>query len=280
MPRSGPMTMTFPPFAGTVRSLVIANVAVFFGIAILGWLLPGTAVGLLRMLQLHPYAVVHGAIWQLFTYSFVHVGILEILFAMLTLWFCGSMIEMAFGGRWLAELYFTSVAGGAIIATALSFTRALYLFPDALGRGAWAGLFGVLIAIAVHFGDQDFYLFPLPFRIRAKYLVAIYILVSVAMLLKNYDSFGALLQLAGAFSGWMYLKFAPRRGLAFGFSEQFYGMRNAYYRARRRRAARKFEVYMGKQGRQVRFDDEGRYIDPDDPRRRDPRNPNDKRWMN
>ena len=269
--------MTFPPFAGTVRRLIFANLAVFFGLAILGWLAPATAVGLLRLLQLHPYSVVHGAIWQLATYAFVHVGILEILFAMLTLWFCGSMLEGAFGSRWLAELYFTSLVGGAVIATAFSFTRTLYLFPDDIGRGAWAGLFGVLIAIAVHFGDQEFILFPLPFRIRAKYLVTIYILVAVAMLLKDSDSFGALLQLGGAFSGWLYLRFAPRRGLGFGFTERYYSLRNAYYRAKRRRAAKKFEVYMGKQGRQVRFDEEGRYIDPDDPRRRDP---NDKRWMN
>jgi hypothetical protein len=58
-------------------------------------------------------------------------------------------------------------------------------------------------------------------------------------------------------------------------SEGYFGLRNAYYRAKRRRAARKFEVYMGKQGRQVHFDKEGRYVDPD--ARKDP---NDKRWMN
>jgi hypothetical protein len=52
-------------------------------------------------------------------------------------------------------------------------------------------------------------------------------------------------------------------------------LRNTYYRASRRRAARKFEVYMGKQGRKVHFDKEGRYIDPDSSK-----DPNDKRWMN
>jgi hypothetical protein len=63
--------------------------------------------------------------------------------------------------------------------------------------------------------------------------------------------------------------------VAFGFGEQYFGMRNAYYRAKRRRAARKFEVYMGKQGRTVHFDKEGRYVDPDEKK-----DPNDKRWMN
>jgi hypothetical protein len=46
-------------------------------------------------------------------------------------------------------------------------------------------------------------------------------------------------------------------------------MRNKYYRWKRRRAARKFEVYMRSQGRTVRFDGSGRPIDedPDDKKR-------------
>jgi membrane associated rhomboid family serine protease len=106
-------------------------------------------------------------------------------------------------------------------------------------------------------------------------MVAIYILIAVAILLKDDDEFGALLQLSGALCGYLYVRFAPRRGLAFGVSEQYYGLRNAYYRAKRRRAARKFEVYMGKQGRKVHFDKDGRFVDPDEKR-----DPNDKRWMN
>jgi hypothetical protein len=118
-------------------------------------------------------------------------------------------------------------------------------------------------------------LFPLPINIKAKYLVAIYILIDVAVLLKGGDTFSALLHLAAGFAGYLYVQFAPSRGLSFGFTERLYGVRNAWYRARRRRAARKFEVYMGKQGRKVHFDKEGRYIDPDSTK-----DPNDKRWMN
>jgi hypothetical protein len=47
------------------------------------------------------------------------------------------------------------------------------------------------------------------------------------------------------------------------FSEQWYSMRNRYYRWKRRRAARKFEVYMRAQGKTVRFDGQGRQIDDD-----------------
>ena len=275
MPRSGPITMTLPPFAGTVRKLIFLNVGVFFALAILSWLAPSIANFLLSHLILEPLAVVRGEIWQLFTYSFAQQGIISVLFGMLTLWFTGTLLEGVYGSRWLAELYWTSVIGGAIIATAITFTHLFGLRTDVGSAGVWAGVFGLLVAIAMLFGDQEFLLWFL-IRIKAKYLVAIYILIAIAVLLKQADSFGALLQLSGALSGYLFVKFAPRRGIAFGFSERFFGMRNSYYRWKRRRAARKFEVYMSKQGRKIEFDKEGRYVDPDELRK----NPNDKRWMN
>jgi membrane associated rhomboid family serine protease len=274
MPRSGPITMTLPPFAGAVRKLIFLNVGVFFALAILSWLAPSIANFLLSHLILEPLAVVRGEIWQLFTYSFAQQGIISVLFGMLTLWFTGTLLEGAYGSRWLAELYWTSVIGGAIIATAITFTHVFGLRSDVGSAGVWAGVFGLLMAIAMLFGDQEFLLWFL-IRIKAKYLVAIYILIAIAVLLKQADSFGALLQLSGALSGYLFVKFAPRRGIAFGFSERFFGLRNGYYRWKRRRAARKFEVYMRKQNREVHFDKEGRYVDPDE--RRDPK---DKRWMN
>jgi membrane associated rhomboid family serine protease len=275
MARSNTIPMSFPPFAGVVRRLVLANAAVYFGVAVLSWLAPGLTGPLVDTLRLQPAAVAQGEIWQLGTYCFIHLGLWEILFAMLTLWFCGSLLEGAYGGRWLKELYFTSAIGGAVVAAAISFTHVLRLSPESTAYGAWAGIFGVMIAIAVRMGEQEFLLFPLPFSIRAKYMVAIYILIAVAVLLKDANEFGALLQLSGALAGWLYMRYAPRRGIAFGFGEWYFGLRNAYYRAKRRRAARKFEVYMGKQGRTVHFDKEGRYVDPDEKK-----DPNDKRWMN
>jgi membrane associated rhomboid family serine protease len=250
-------------------------VGIYFAIAVLGWIAGDVAHALVEIFQLRPAAVARGEIWQLGTYCFLHLGLLEILFAMLTLWFCGSLLEGAYGGRWLKELYFTSAIGGAAVASAISFTHVLRLSPESAAYGAWAGIFGVMIAIAVRMGEQEFLLFPLPFSIRAKYMVAIYILIAVAVLLKDANEFGALLQLSGALAGWLYMRYAPRRGIAFGFGEWYFGLRNAYYRAKRRRAARKFEVYMGKQGRTVHFDKEGRYVDPDEKK-----DPNDKRWMN
>ena len=277
------MSMSFPPFAGVVRALVFANVGIFFAVLLLHLFAPALTQTLLDHLLLQPASVAGGQVWQLITYSFIHIGILAIVFTMLTLWFCGSLLEGAYGSRWLRELYFASVIGGAVIASAITFTHILHLSPDDTGSGAWAGMFGILIAIAMRMGDTEFMLFPLPITMRAKYMVAIEILVAFAIVLMAQGAFAALLELCGGFCGYLYVAYAPRRGLAFGFSEQVFGLRNSYYRFKRRRAARKFQVYMGKQGRKVHFDSEGRYIDPDSaggkdsPTRRDP---NDRRWMN
>src|SRR5579862_144974 len=121
MRSSGPTTLSLPPFAGVTRRLILANAAVFFGMLLLHWLSPGVESVLLRHLILEPLAVLRGEIWQLATYSFLNPGILGIVFALLTMWFAGSLLEGACGGRWVAELYGASVVGGALIATALSF---------------------------------------------------------------------------------------------------------------------------------------------------------------
>jgi membrane associated rhomboid family serine protease len=275
MARSSPITMTFPPFAGVVRKLILANVAVYFGFLLLGWVNPGLSAFLGSHLILEPLQVAHGQLWQLVTYSFLNGGILDMLFGMLTLWFTGSLLEGVFGSQWLVELYFTSVVGGALLASVISFTHVFGLRPDVAAIGSWAGIFGLLVAIAMRFGDQEFLLWFL-LRIKAKYMVAIYILVAVAILLKGGNAFGALLQLAGAFAGFLYVQLAPRKGMLAGASERYFGMRNEYFRWKRRRAARKFEVYMGKQGRTVRFDKDGRYIDPDETKK----DPTDRKWMN
>jgi membrane associated rhomboid family serine protease len=260
--RSSTLSMSFPPFSGFIRRLVLANVAVFFTLALLEHAAPITWSFLAIHLALTPADALHGQVWQLVTYSFLHAGVIDILFSMLSLWFIGSYLESTFGPRWTAELYFASVLGAALTAIALAYTRILHLTPTLTIAGASGGTFGLFVAFAVLFGDQEMILFPLPFRIRAKYLVAIYILLSIAFLLRG--SVMSVASLGGALFGYLFVKFAPRRGFLSGTSEWYFNLRNAWYRNKRRRAAKKFEVYMGKQGRtDVHFDKDGKYIDPD-----------------
>jgi hypothetical protein len=125
------------------------------------------------------------------------------------------------------------------------------------------------VAFAVLYGNQEFMLFPLPFMIRAKYLVGSLILIALAGAFQGLgpghrgESVAYFAHLGGALFGYLYVKFLPRRGLTYAFSEHYFGMRNSYYKWKRRRAARKFQVYMRRHGRDVYFDEHGNYRDPD-----------------
>jgi hypothetical protein len=133
--------------------------------------------------------------------------------------------------------------------------------------GCFGGIFGMLVAMGVLYGEMEFLLLFL-IGIKAKYLAIIYVLISLAMLFTEQRMY-AFAQLGGAAAGLLYIRMASRRGVTFGFSEKWYGVRNRYYRWKRRRAAKKFEVYMRSQGRTVRFDGQGRQLDddPDDKKR-------------
>ena len=263
--------MSFPPFAGFVRRIVLANVIVFFALALLHAFAPVVSASLLTHLLLVPGGVLHGQVWQLVSYSFLHFGLMEVLLNMLMIWFIGSYMESTFGPRWIAELYFISVLGTALTAIAIAAANIPYI-PARPLAGSSGAVFGLFIGFAVLFGEQEMLLFPLPFRIRAKYLAAIYVLISLYFSIRG-DMMNVA-TLGGMLAAYLYVKFAPHRGIFFSTSEWYFGLRNAYYRAKRRRAAKKFEVYMGKQGRtDVHFDKDGKYIDPD-------KNPKDKNWIN
>ena len=45
--------------------------------------------------------------------------------------------------------------------------------------GASGGIFGLLMAFGILYADQEMFLFPLPFRIKAKYLVGIWVMVAI-----------------------------------------------------------------------------------------------------
>jgi len=275
MARIGSSMLVFPRFGGFVKRLILVNLAVFFGLLILGAINPAAGGSLSALLSLIPTAVAHGFVWQLVTYSFVHHGILEIAFNMLSLWFIGTYIEDVKGSRWVTEIYFLAVVGGAVIGTVLCFLHLPHLSPGAIDAGAQSGIFGLLAAFAVLFGEQEFMLFPLPIGIKAKYLVIIYVLIALASLFSSGSILPIVVYLSGGLLGFLYARQARGRGLSFAAGERMYGLRNEYYRWKRRRAARKFEVYMRKHDREVTFDREGRYVDPDEGK-----DPNDRKWMN
>jgi membrane associated rhomboid family serine protease len=208
----------------------------------------------------------HGYFWQPFTYSLVQIGLLATVLNLLSLWFIAGFLEQFHGESWLLGLYITSVLGTATAATAIfACAQTLgYSLSGSLLTGCFGGIFSMMAVIGVHYGDVQFTLLPLPIGIKARYLAAIFVLISFAMLFSEQRMY-AFAQLGGALAGLLYVRLAPRRGFSLGLSEKWYAVRNRYYRWKRHRAARKFEVYMRSQGRTIHVDGYGRPIDDDNP---------------
>ena len=281
---NGPVTLALPPFRGVTRRLILIVLAVFFGGLLLGLYSPEMTAGLLNFFVLHPDKALHPLIWELVTYPFVSGGLLSVAFACLSFWFFGSALEDERGSLWLSEYFLTATIGGGLIATLLSLaTRdrvAGLQAASCQGRGLWPAVLALITAYAVFHPDQELS-FNFLFKVKAKYLAGIYVLFYFASALSTGDRFGALTTLCNAAAGYAFLRLVPRRGVRVGISEQWFMLRNSYTRAKRRRAAKKFTVYMRKQGKDVSLDADGRYVDPDGtPRDPNGRDPNDRRWMN
>ena len=257
----GSLPLSFPPFTRAVKWLIIINTSIYLLVTLLGAVAPST-LGLLRFLVLVPADVAHGWIWQVVTYAFFHSGLSHIFFNMLTLWFIGALLESDRGTRWFLQLYFVGAVGAALTTIALAYAGFLRLTPNTPTVGASGAIYALLVGVAVLMGDLEFWMFPLPFQIKARYMAAIWILIALLGSLSGGGNIAYVAHLGGIFFGYAFVKLFPYKVPVRRTSEKYYGLRNWYYRWKRKRAARKFEVYMRKHDRTVYFDEHGNYIGP------------------
>jgi membrane associated rhomboid family serine protease len=266
------MTLSLPPFTRAVKWLVIINAAIYLLEALLGAfnLVSGGTVNL--FFGLVPLMVVHGWLWQLVTYMFIHAGLFHVLFNMLAVWMFGGMLESDWGSKRFLEFYFFCGVGAALITIGISFTHVLGMSPSQATVGASGAVYGILMAFGILYGEQEIFMFPLPFMIKAKYFVAILIFIAIAGAVTDVGGMANFAHLGGLLFGWLYVKHGPRRGLGVSFSERYYGLRNRYFKWKRRRAARKFEVYMRKHSddpKRQYFDEYGNYRGHEEPKKDD-----------
>ena len=265
MYRGRTLSLSFPPFTYWIKRIIIACAVIYFLQVVLGTVFPGTLGYLFSFGALIPAYVLHGFIWQIVTYSFLHAGVMHVLINMLMLWMFGAQEELDWGSKKFLEFYLFCVAGAAVTTIAVAYSPIHGVSPLTPTIGASGGVYGVLMAFGMLYGDREIFMFPLPFMMKAKYMVAIMIfLVIIATFQPSQGGIANFAHLGGLLFGFLYIKFMPRKGLTYGASERYFSLRNSYYRWKRRRAARKFEVYMRQHNRTVSFDEHGNYIPPDE----------------
>jgi membrane associated rhomboid family serine protease len=218
-----------------VKWLLIVNIGIF----VLEFIANATGHGrILSDLELWPRAVLTlPAIWQLFTYMFLHDprGFGHILWNMLTLWMIGSDLERDWGTKFFLKYYFLcGVGAGFCVVIANVIAGNL----DTRTIGSSGALFGLLLAYGILYSERVL-LFGFLFPIKAKYFVMI---LGAISLLGSFGPSGGgvsyVAHLGGMAIGFLYLK-------RFRFSLGWAGALGRQYRNwKHRRAKKRFEVYM------------------------------------
>ena len=111
------------------------------GLYLYGFLL-GRSDELAVKYGMFPIGIAEGQWWRLLTATFLHAGLLHILFNMYALYILGPGLERYLGSKRFASLYFLSALGGS--AASFWFSN-----PSTLAVGASGAIFGLLTATIV-----------------------------------------------------------------------------------------------------------------------------------
>lgn len=160
---------------------------------------------LFNYLALSPRGLLHGHVYQLLTFQFLHANGLHLLLNLLALYMFGLAVEDRIG-RWrLVEAYLLSGLVGGLFQVLMGVLLPQYFGLQVLG--ASAGVFGIIALFSLLEPNQHIYLwFVLP--VRAKYfLVAATGIALFYVLVPSQDSSVAhAAHLGGIAAGYAYLR--------------------------------------------------------------------------
>src|SRR6266568_8537731 len=253
--------MGLPPFRGAVRQIIIASVAIYVVILLLMSFAQGVGQTLLALGILNPAHIHAGWLWQFATYAFMYADPLDFFLSLLGIYFLGWAVEERIGSAAFYGLFFGCIILSALAGFVLSLTGVIAQ-GTALGSGAAAN--EILMVFYLFNRGAPIMLFPIPIQIPVKWIVLFTAAIEAAYLLLSRFALFYFVLLLGLGAGYVWYSLFLTRRTSVGISERFYGLRNSYYRWKRRRAARKFEVYMRDHDRTVTFDEHGNYIPPED----------------
>lgn len=192
-----------------IRKLIIINIAVFLIVALVGSFshLYDTKSNVLFNFLAMPswYAEFLLKPWTLFTYMFMHAGVMHILFNLLILYFIGRILVDFVPNQRFYSIYF----GGGIIG-GLLFLIAYNTFPIFTKLGVSSTLVGasgaitsVVVAAAVLVPNYELFLFGV-FRIKLKW-IALYMVIANILFFTEGNEGGKIAHIGGAIYGALFI---------------------------------------------------------------------------
>ncbi len=179
-----------------VKRLLIANAAVWAVSFILG--LSGYRDVVASAMAFTPAEALRKP-WTILTYMFAHSGFFHFFFNMLGLFFFGPPLEERWGEREFIKFYLIAGLGGALLSV---FT------PQVPIVGASAAVYGVMLAYAMYWPDNQVYIYGI-FPVKVKWLVLAIVALSVLGAMGSVGAGGGVAYLAhlgGLATAFLYLK--------------------------------------------------------------------------
>ena len=202
------------------KNLLIINVLCWMGTMAMA----KYGIDLHKLLGLHFFLAPSFKIWQLITYMFLHEGFQHLFFSMFAVWMFGRIMEMQWGSKRFLWFYLICGIGAGLTQELLQFTeyqitlaslgddltpqliQRLRLYMNAfLTVGASGAVYGILLGYGMTFPNNQLFIIPIPFPIKAKWLVVGYIVLELALGLRNStsDNVAHFAHLGGMLAGFL-----------------------------------------------------------------------------
>lgn len=201
------------------KNLLIINVLCWMGTMALY----KYGIDLHKLCGLHFFLAPDFHIWQLITYQFLHEGFTHLFLNMFAVWMFGRIMEMQWGSNRFLMFYLICGIGAGLTQELFQFVQyeitlsgidpvtpevvhALRVYMNAiLTVGASGAVYGILLGYGMTFPDNQLFIIPIPFPIKAKWLVVGYVVIELVLGLKNSaaDNVAHFAHLGGMLAGFL-----------------------------------------------------------------------------
>ena len=252
------------------KNLLIVNLLAFIATMVL----ERGGVDLNAMFGLHFFMASDFHFYQFLTYMFLHGGFTHILFNMFALWMFGSVIERVWGPKKFIFYYIVCGVGAGIMQEVVQYVQYLsdtqlaaipldsaisvqtqggvvrmtiadYL-NNRLTIGASGAVYGILLAFGMIFPNERLFIIPIPFPIKAKWLIIGYIFIELFSAMGQSDGVAHMAHLGGMLFGYLLIRYwrnHPDGSRSFGrsYGQEFFENLKRKYDDRQRQNRMKAE---------------------------------------
>lgn len=184
------------------KNLLAINILMFLATIVL----ERQGTDLTSLLGLHFFKASDFEPYQLLTYMFMHSDFSHLFFNMFALFMFGGVLERVWGSKRFLVYYLVAGVGAGLLQEITQYVHFAQLgwnenavilvqslgpvpVPDFLNLwttvGASGAVYAILLGFGMSFPNEKMFIFPLPFPIKAKYLVIGYAVIELLLGVSN-----------------------------------------------------------------------------------------------